>query len=91
MGMVTVWGSMEAENGLVAFAETVANQVHNDISEKVESGDLPTEALQSEYAHKKLVVMHILNGFRSNGHDGELDYDYIEMVARHASQNAIPN
>lgn len=82
---------MEAENGLVAFAETVANQVHNDIAEKVKSGELPNEALESEYAHKKLVVMHILDGFRSNGHEGDLDYDYIEMVARHASENAIPN
>ena len=43
------------------------------------------------YVHKKLVVMHILNGFRSNGTEEELDYDYIEMVARQASENAIPN
>jgi len=82
---------MEAENGLVGFAETVAAQVHGDIANKVESGELPSEALKSEYAHKKLVVMHILNGFRSNGNDEELDYEYIEMVARHASENAIAN
>lgn len=83
--------SMEAENGLVAFAETVANQVHDDIAQEVKAGELPTEALTSEYAHKKLVVMHILNGYRSTGNKDELDYDYIEMVARHASENAIPN
>jgi hypothetical protein len=82
---------MEAENGLVEFAETVAKQVHNDIAEKVEAGEMPAEALESEHAHKKLVSMHIIQGFRGNGEDGELDYDYIEMVARHASQNAIPN
>jgi hypothetical protein len=80
---------MDAENGLVAFAETVANQVHEDITEKVESGELPTEALESEYAHKKLVAMHILNGYRANGTEDELDYEYIEMVARHASENVI--
>lgn len=80
---------MEEQNGLVAFAETVANQVHDDIAKKVESGELPTEALESEYAHKKLISMHILHGFRSNGTEEELDHDYIEMVARQASQNAI--
>jgi len=83
--------SAEAENGLVEFAETVANQAHDDIGEKVESGELPNEALESVYAHKKLVVMHILNGFRSNGAEEELDYEYIKMVARQASENAIPN
>lgn len=82
---------MEAENGLVEFAETIAPQVHNDIAAKVEAGDLPSEALDSEYAHKKLISMHILDGFRSTGSEGDLDYDYIEMVARHASQNAIAN
>ena len=82
---------MEAENGLVEFAETVANQVHDDIAGKVEAGEMPAEALESEYAHKKLVSMHIVQGFRGNGETGDLDYEYIEMVARHASQNAIPN
>lgn len=80
---------MEAENGLVKFAERVANQVHGDIAGKVESGELPEEALESTYAHKKLVVMHILNGVRSGGHTEELDYEYIEMVSRHASENVI--
>lgn len=82
---------MEAENGLVEFAETVANQVHSDIAQKVASGEMPSEALESEYAHKKLVSMHIVQGFRGNGEEGDLDYDYIEMVARQASRNAIPN
>lgn len=80
---------MEAENGLVEFAETVASQVHNDIAQKVDDGEMPNEALESMYAHKKLVAMHILNGFRSNGHEEELDYEYVEMVARHAIENAI--
>lgn len=90
--MLWVYGvSMEAENGLVEFAETIANQVHTDIAAKVETGEMPNSALESEYAHKKLVAMHIINGFRSNGTDEELDYEYIEMVARHASENAIRN
>lgn len=88
--MVRVYGiSMEAQNGLVAFAETVANQVHNDITDKVESGDLPEAATESVNTHKQLVAMHILNGFRANGEDGELDYEYIEMLARHASENVV--
>lgn len=83
--------SAEAENGLVEFAETVANQVHNDIETKVEAGEMPSEALESTSTHKQLVSMHILNGFRSNGHEEDLDYDYIEMVAEQASENAILN
>lgn len=82
---------MEAENGVVEFAETVANQVHSDIQDKIESGELPPEAIESEYAHKKLVSMHIVQGFRGNGEDGDLDYEYIEMVARQASKNVIAN
>lgn len=80
---------MEAENGLVEFAETVAEQAHDDIAAKVESGDLPSEALESEYAHKKLIAMHIIQGFRGNGETGDLDYEYIDMVARQASENVI--
>lgn len=81
----------QAENGLVEFAETIAAQTHGDIAEKVEAGEAPSEMLESVGAHKQLVVMHILNGFRSNGEDGELDYEYIEMVARHACENVVNN
>jgi len=82
---------MDAENGVVAFAESVADQVHEDIQGAVRSGDLPAGATESIGAHKQIVAMHILDGFRSNGHTEDVDYEYIEMVARHASKNAIAN
>lgn len=81
----------EAENGLVAFAETIATQVHGDITAKVESDEAPSELLESVGAHEQLVAMHILNGFRSNGEEAELDYEYIEMVSRHACENVVTN
>lgn len=76
-------------DALFHYAETVAEQVHDDIADKIDEGELPSEAIESVAAHKQLVAMHILHGFRSNGEDGELDYDYIEMVARQASENAV--
>lgn len=82
---------MEAENGVVAFAETIANQVHEDIEGAVGSGELPAGTTESVGAHKQLVAMHIIDGFRSNDHTVDLDYEYIEIVARHASENAIAN
>ena len=82
---------MAQEKGLVKFAEVVAEQAHNDIGAKVESGEMPAEALESMYAHKKLVCVHILDGFRSSGVEEDLDYEYIEMVARHACENVINN
>ena len=82
---------MDAENGVVAYAETIADQVHEDIEGAVRAGDLPAGSTESVGAHKKLVAMHVLDGFRSNGHTEDLDYEYIEMVARHASENAINN
>ena len=81
---------MNEENGLVEFAETIASQVHDDIADGVDAGELPEEALESVGTHKLLVSTHILNGAREMvGTEEELDYEYIEMVARHASENAI--
>jgi len=74
---------------LMQFAEKVAEQAHNDIAEKVEAGELPEGATESVATHKQLVAMHILNGFRANGEDGELDHEYVEMVARQASENVV--
>jgi hypothetical protein len=76
-------------DALMNFAETVAEQAHDDIAEKIEEGELPEGAIDSVAVHKKLVAMHIIHGFRSNGEDGDLDHDYIEIVARQASENAI--
>lgn len=76
-------------DALFQYAETVAEQVHNDIADKIDEGELPPAAIDSVDTHKQLVSMHILHGFRSNGEEGDLDYEYIEMVARQASENAV--
>ena len=81
---------MEAENGLVKFAETIASQVHDDIADAVDAGELPEGALESVDTHKLLISTFILDGAREMvGTEAELDYEHIEMVARHASENAI--
>ena len=80
---------MEAQSGLVEFAEQIAPQVHNDICENVESGDLPPAATDSVDTHKQLIAMHILHGIRATGEDGDVDHEYVEMVARHASENVV--
>lgn len=80
---------MEAQSGLVAFAEQIATQVHGDIQDKVESGDLPPAATESVDTHKQLVAMHILHGIRSTGEDSEVDHEYVEMVSRQASENVV--
>lgn len=74
---------------LTQYAETVAEQVHDDIAEKVDAGDLPEGATKSVDTHKQLVAMHILHGIRSSGEGGDIDHEYVEIVARQASENAI--